>query len=88
MTEVEFRFHEIIDTDYTAVDACICANGQPVVAFRNYDRRALTKVIHANQTERFAFPTFEAALHFIRSNRSYRQVSLKEFAATWLREPV
>ena len=73
MVTLHFSYHEIMDSDWTAVDITVLENDQPVAAFRNYDREELTKEIYGNQTENFQLPDLATALRMIASNDSYQE---------------
>jgi len=71
MVTLRFTYHEIMDSDWAAIDLAVLENGQPLAAFRNYNREELTKEIFGNQTETFELPDLATALRMIASNGSY-----------------
>jgi len=71
MVTLRFTYHEIMDSDWAAIDLAVLENGQPLAAFRNYNREELTKEIYGNQTETFELPDLVTALRMIASNGSY-----------------
>jgi len=71
MVTLQFTYHEIMDSDWAAIDLAVLENGQPLAAFRNYNREELTKEIYGNQTETFELPDLVTALRMIASNGSY-----------------
>ena len=77
MATLHFTYHEIIDTDWTAVDIVLFERDVPVAAFCNYDRAALTKESYANQTETFQLPDTTTALAMLRSNADYHECAVE-----------
>ncbi len=75
MVKVVFQYHEIIESDYTAVDAFIESAKRRVAHFRNYSHDALDRPIYGNQRESFQFPSIAAARRFLKSAGVYREVS-------------
>ena len=73
MVTLQFTYHEIMDSDWAAIDLAVLENGQPLAAFRNYNREELTKEIYGNQTETFELPDLVTALRMIASNGSYME---------------
>ncbi|MCU0318974.1 MAG: hypothetical protein MUE88_02695 [Flavobacteriales bacterium] len=71
MVTLQFTYHEIMDTDWTAIDLAVLENGQPLAVFRNYDREELVKEIYGNQTETFLLPDLTTALRMIASNGAF-----------------
>jgi len=80
MITLRFTYHEIIDTDRTAIDITVLDNHLPVAAFRNYAPDALTKEIYANQSESFQLPDLATALAMIRSNGEYQECAIESLA--------
>ena len=77
MVTLHFTYHEIIDTDWTAVDIVLLERDVPTMTFCNYDRAALIKEIYANQTETFQLPDRATALAMLRSNAHYRECAVE-----------
>jgi hypothetical protein len=71
MTTLRLSYHEIMDTDFTAIDAEILHDEQQVAHYRNYDPSSLSKEIYANQSEDFTMPSVEVARQFLTSNEDY-----------------
>jgi len=77
MVTLRFKYHEIMDLDRTAIDLAVLENGQPLAAFRNYNREELTKEIYGNQTETFELPDLVTALRMIASNNAYEECQVE-----------
>ena len=77
MVTLQFTYHEIMDLDRTAIDLAVLENGQPLAAFRNYNREELTKEIYGNQTETFELPDLVTALRMIASNNAYEECQVE-----------
>jgi len=71
MITLHWSYHEIADTDFTAVEIELLADGHCLEAWTNYDRQNSSKEVWGNQTETFTLPTLEAARQFIASPGCY-----------------
>jgi len=76
MIKLILQYYEIIDQDYTAVDAFVVRNQQAIAHFRNYDPKTVNKGIFGNQTEFFALPNIAVARTFLLSAGTYKEVPL------------
>jgi hypothetical protein len=74
MVILEFLYHEIMEQDYTAIDARIIRNGSVIAHFANYDRQNFGDEIYANQSEEFEFPDQLSARSFLASAGTYHEV--------------
>ena len=72
--KLRFTFHEIMDTDFTAVDVELLRSGKVIGAYRNYEPDQLRKEICANQAEEFALPSIGVARQFLESSGCYQKV--------------
>lgn len=72
MTRLSFTYHEIMDTDFTAITVTIRTPGKRALRFANFDPQQVQEEMYANQTEKFVAPTHEMALGFVRSNGRFR----------------
>jgi len=75
MITLRFTFHEIMDTDFTAVDVEMLQAGKLVEVYRNYDADQLLKEIYANQAEEFCLPSVECARSFLESSGRYQRIA-------------
>ncbi len=75
MVQVHFQFHEIEDSDFTAVEIILHANNGLMERYVNYERESLVKEIWGNQCEVFHLPTMEMAHAFVASTGKYHLVA-------------
>ncbi len=71
MVTLHWSYHEIEDTDFTAVEIEIWEAGEFLEAWTNFDRQGCHKEVWGNQTETFTLPTVDAARQFIASAGCY-----------------
>lgn len=74
MITIRLTYYEVMERDFTAVDAEILRGKRRLAFYRNYDPRQLDKEIYANQAEEFSFPTTGAARKFLESSGCYHQI--------------
>lgn len=84
MVILELQYFEIMDKDFTAVEARIFIGGICARIFRNFDASDSQKERYSNQSERFELPDQYAAVAFIRSNHGYSEIETKPFPQSGL----
>ncbi|WP_395744381.1 hypothetical protein [Prosthecobacter sp.] len=75
MVTLHWSYHEIADTDYTAVEIEIYEQDRHVETWANFDRDHIWKEVWGNQTEKFVLPSLGAARLFIASAGCYELVA-------------
>jgi hypothetical protein len=68
---MRFHFHEVIDTDFTAVRAEILCGARVIAEYRNFDPQTVVEEMYANQSEQFALPDEPTARLFLESSGAY-----------------
>lgn len=84
---LRFHYYEVMDRDHTLIRVELIEGGQVTHVFTNLPESwedGVQKAAYGNQREDFGFPTRQAALSMIHSNRSYRKMtdSLARFFAS------
>lgn len=74
MVRLELQYFEIMDLDFTAIEARILVDGVCSRVFRNFDDEWCDRGRYGNQAETFQFPDEARAVAFLKSNASYSEV--------------
>ena len=73
MVTLELQYFEVMDRDFTAIEARIFVGGVCARLLRNFDANGCQQERYGNQAEHFEFADDSAALSFIKSNRAYKE---------------
>ena len=80
MVILAFQYFEVMDRDFTAIEARIFVDDVCARVFRNFDASDCRKERYSNQTERFELPDEPSAVAFIESNHGYNEVQANPFS--------